>query len=219
MPGTTPWDTTGPGQIDKNIATFDKQFIVEPKDLDAKDRDELEKALTGIFGTPAAPTVKTADSDAEAQVKELGLGDATLTAGSVLYRRHCMHCHGVTGDGRGPTGPWVNPHPRDYRQGQFKFISTDTTVNGRKPRRQDIHRTLDHGIEGTSMPSFGLLEANEKEHLISYVIHLSIRGEVEMTTMRSLLNDGSPGGQRQRERSKSPDSVPGAVVRIQRQGA
>jgi mono/diheme cytochrome c family protein len=187
LPGDR-WDTTGPGQADKNIAAFDKQFILDPKDLDAKDRQELDKALTNIFGTPAEPRVKAGDSDVQEQAKELGLDDATLKAGSKHYRRHCMHCHGVAGDGRGPTGPWVNPLPRDYRQGLFKFISTDTTVNGRKPRRQDLHRTLEHGIDGTSMPSFGLLEEKEKEQLISYVIHLSLRGEVEMTTMRTKLN-------------------------------
>jgi mono/diheme cytochrome c family protein len=105
-----------------------------------------------------------------------------------------MHCHGVPGDGRGPTGPWVSPHPRDYRSGIFKFISTDTRIAGRKPSRRDLHRTLEHGIEGTSMPSFGLLEEFEKQQLISYVIHLSLRGEAELSTMRTILSKQSLEG-------------------------
>ena len=32
-----------------------------------------------------------------------------------LYRQHCAHCHGVTGDGAGATAAFLNPYPRDYR--------------------------------------------------------------------------------------------------------
>ena len=165
---------------------------LDPAKLKAKERNDLQGVLRNIFGTPAEPKVylKDAEQDIKDLIKELKLDETTLKEGSKVYRRHCMHCHGVTGDGRGPTGPWVNPTPRDYRQGLFKFISTDVRVNDRKPRREDILRTLEHGIEGTSMPSFGLLPDDEKEHLISYVMHLSIRGEVERYTMEPLL-DGS----------------------------
>ena len=47
-----------------------------------------------------------------------------------LYREHCAHCHGITGDGVGPTATFLNPYPRDYRKGQFKFKSTPV---GQKP--------------------------------------------------------------------------------------
>jgi mono/diheme cytochrome c family protein len=198
VPGGTPWETNRPGQLDQNIAKFnDKEMggqTLDPKDMSAKERQELDTALRAIFGTPAEPRVKPEDSDAQAQATELKLDKDTLEAGSKVYRRHCMHCHGVPGDGRGPTGPWVNPHPRDYRQGIFKFISTDITVSDRKPRREDIHRTLERGIEGTSMPSFSLLEEKEKEQLISYVMHLSLRGEVELSTMSSILKKEDLGG-------------------------
>ena len=198
MPDGTPWDTTGPGQLDNNIARFNDKGMggqtLDPRDISARDRQELDKALGAIFGTPAAPEVKVDDPEVGDQLKELKLDKDTLKEGSKVYRRHCMHCHGVPGDGRGPTGPWVNPHPRDYRQGIFKFISTDSTVSDRKPRREDIHRTLERGIEGTSMPSFSLLEEKDKESLISYVIHLSIRGEVELSTMSSILKKEDLGG-------------------------
>ena len=198
MPDGTPWDTTGPGQLDNNIARFNDKGMggqtLDPKDVNAKDRQDLDKALSAAFGTPAVPWVKPGDPDADNQVVELKLDETTLKEGSKHYRRHCMHCHGVPGDGRGPTGPWVNPHPRDYRQGIFKFISTDSTVSDRKPHREDIRRTLERGIEGTSMPSFSLLLEDEKEQLISYVIHLSIRGEVELSTMSSILKKEDLGG-------------------------
>jgi mono/diheme cytochrome c family protein len=195
-PGSTRWDTTAPGQLEMHIAHLSDPEIggktLDPAKLPAKERGELEQALSAIFGTPAAPKVylKDADDDVKSRIQALKLDDKTLAEGSIVYRRHCMHCHGVTGDGRGPTGPWVNPTPRDYRQGLFKFMSTDVRVNNRKPRREDLHRTLEHGIEGTSMPSFGLLREDEKEALVSYVIHLSLRGECERYTMEPIL-DGS----------------------------
>jgi hypothetical protein len=83
----------------------------------------------------------------------------------------------------------VHPHPRDYRSGLFKFISSDTPEGvQRKPRRDDLYRILNQGIDGTSMPSFGLLPEEEKEYLAGYVMHLSIRGETEMQTMTDLIS-------------------------------
>jgi mono/diheme cytochrome c family protein len=92
----------------------------------------------------------------------------------------------VAGNGRGPTAAWVNPHPRDYRLGKFKFTSTKGG-NERKPRRADLLRTLREGIESTSMPSFGLLREAELEALVSYVIHLSMRGQIEFQVMKEIL--------------------------------
>jgi len=61
--------------------------------------------------------------------------------------------------------------------------------NERKPRRADLLRTLQQGVEGTSMPSFGLLKEEELEALVSYVIHLSIRGQLEFQVMKEILMD------------------------------
>ncbi len=195
-PGSTRWDTTLPGKLEMHIAHLSDPGIdgktLDPAKLKPEDRSKLDQTLNDIFGTPAAPRVflKGADDDIKGRIQDLKLDEKTLEHGSRVYRRHCMHCHGVTGDGRGPTGPWVNPTPRDYRQGLFKFMSTDVRVNNRKPRREDLRRTLEHGIEGTSMPSFGLLQEDEREALVSYIIHLSLRGECERYTMEPLL-DGS----------------------------
>ena len=51
----------------------------------------------------------------------------------------------------------------------------------------DLHRILKVGIDNTSMPSFGLLPEVELEQLVSYVIHLSLRGQGEEATMTTLL--------------------------------
>ena len=153
----------------------------------------LEKTLKELFGTPAQPKVALEEPADD-------LDPTTLAEGSRLYRRHCLHCHGLTGDGRGPTAPWVNPHPRDYRQGEFKFTSSSIKTGLRRARREDLVRTLKAGIEGTSMPSFALLdEQKEIKPLVSYVIHLSLRGQVEFVMLSGLLA---------KEPSLSPEEVP-----------
>jgi mono/diheme cytochrome c family protein len=204
-----------PGQMDEAIAREAARKekanfkFVDPTEIDKADRVEVFTAVRDIFGTPSAPTVEPNEKDDEnkqlfdasvgAALPVLNLNDDdldamqldayTLREGSQLYRRHCLHCHGLAGDGRGPTAPWVNPHPRDYRQGVFKFVSTNLSLPYRKPRRADLYRTIEKGIDGTSMPAFGLLPQKELDALVSYVIHLAIRGEVEYQTLWTLKNN------------------------------
>lgn len=98
--------------------------------------------------------------------------------GYALYRRHCLHCHGVTGAGNGPTAEFLYPRPRDYRPGKFKFTSTP---NGAKPTRDDLRRTIRDGLHGTSMPAFdSMMSGPEIEQVLEYVIFLSMRGETEL---------------------------------------
>lgn len=177
-----------PNPFYQNLADAEKANLIksgklrDPNLLSAMDRKNLQANLDQFFGGRPNRPRPGVDGDA---VKKLRLDEKTLARGSALYRVHCLHCHGVTGNGRGPTSRWVNPHPRDYRQGLFKFQSVDQLGGTRKPSRDDLLRTLTQGVEGTSMPSFGLLKHDELEHLVSYVIHLSIRGEAEFQTLKS----------------------------------
>src|SRR3954451_21684984 len=94
----------------------------------------------------------------------------------------------MEGNGRGPTGSCVDPTPRGSRQGIFKYTSSTQDQNARKPRREDIRHILDFGVEGTSRPSFNILSDYDREALVSYVIHLSLRGQVEYMTMADQLS-------------------------------
>jgi mono/diheme cytochrome c family protein len=203
---------SAPGLLDEEIARIGvpplsgKTLNPLGKDKDGKDivpveaRPVMQKVLTDFFGTPARPRVgRKAQGDVDDDVVlDLKIDVRTLAEGSKLYRRHCLHCHGLGGDGRGPAGPWLSPHPRDYRKGDFKFISSDP--NGpHKPRREDLLRTLRTGVDGTSMPSFALLEEKSAagegrdlqplEALVSYVIHLSLRGQVEYSLLEAIANN------------------------------
>lgn len=193
-----------------------KSQIIDPKTLDQEQKRDLMIAMRDLAGRPKNPKIDLNDPPYEPTNQklrtELKLDRKTLTEGSRLYRKNCLHCHGLAGDGRGPTGKWVNPPPRDYRQGAFKFTSSGQSEGERKPRRDDLRRAITGGIDGTSMPSFKLLSADEIDALISYVIHLSIRGEAELETIKVLArekSEGSPGDEKTPiyERVRSAASV------------
>lgn len=100
-----------------------------------------------------------------------------LLHGREVYLKRCWQCHGVTGDGEGPSAKWMSPRPRDYRRGMFKFTSTPY---GARPRRSDLLRTLRVGVPGTSMPAFNLLDERDLEAVVDYVLALTHRGELEV---------------------------------------
>ena len=144
---------------------------------------QVSDALTAMFGTPDEPYLVPGSGMASV----VNLSNVQRAAGPVrrdesgltvsgLFREHCVHCHGVTGDGAGPTALFLNPYPRDYRMGIFKFKSTP---KGAKPTHDDLLRILTNGVPGTAMPSFKTLTEGELEALVDYVKYLAIRGEVE----------------------------------------
>jgi mono/diheme cytochrome c family protein len=176
-------------------ASFRPNMVEATKQrLTPEQEQQVATILLAMFGTPDDPVC----------FPEAGLDEAKLrlAAGPVrsdiagrkngLYREHCAHCHGVTGDGLGPTAAFLNPYPRDYRPGVFKFKSTQRAD---KPTHEDLVRILHNGIVGTSMPSFALLSDLEIDALVEYVKYLSIRGETEIELMRAFfeLDDEDEG--------------------------
>jgi mono/diheme cytochrome c family protein len=155
-------------------------------------RQDIDEALQALFGTPDEPVLPALDGADISKV--MNVNRLSLAAGPVgsdeegnargLYREHCAHCHGITGDGAGPTAAFLNPYPRDYRKGQFKFKSTPV---GRRPTHSDLKKIVLEGIPGTAMPSFKLLPDLEVEALVDYVKYLSIRGEVERALLRATV--------------------------------
>lgn len=144
---------------------------------------DIVNAVEAMFGTPDEPHIV---KGVEGVNDVLSMDRVAAAAGPVasdaygngegLYRQHCVHCHGITGDGKGPTAWALNPYPRDFTRGTFKFKSTPI---GYKPTDEDLRKTLMNGINGTAMPSFALLSEGEVDALIDYVKFLAVRGEVE----------------------------------------
>jgi len=144
-------------------------------------------ALTALWGTPDDPYVfpESGLDLAKIQVAAGPTASDRIGKHRGLYREHCAHCHGVTGDGDGPTALFLNPYPRDYRRGIFKFKATQRSD---RPAVADLKRVIQHGVPGTAMPSFGLLPDQEVDALVEYVRYLSMRGETELL-LQSLIFD------------------------------
>jgi len=142
--------------------------------------NQTSRSLTVVDGAGAPATVAAKEGDAVTVY-----GDA-LQFGRDLYLRHCMHCHGVSGDGNGPTAQYFNVKPRDYRRGTFKFTSTKTGI---RSTRDDLYRIVKLGVPGTYMPSFMLLPDEEVHALVEYVRWLAMRGELERKLTNQLKID------------------------------
>lgn len=128
-------------------------------------QSQIAEVLRKTSGTPDKP-IALSDEETSDHLK----------LGYAVYAKYCTQCHGVDGDGNGPAAPYLNPKPRNYTHGVFKFTSTPY---GKKPRRADLIRTVRQGVTGTSMPSFDRLSDQEVEAVVDYVIALSQRGELE----------------------------------------
>lgn len=133
---------------------------------------DIESRLLTVVDEAGQPA--TLDASEGDTVQVLG---STLQTGRNLYLRHCMHCHGVSGDGAGPTAQYFRVKPRDYRQGIIKFTSTKASVP--RPNRDDLFRIVKLGVPGTYMPSFMLLPDDEVKLIVEYVRWLAMRGEME----------------------------------------
>nr|ART90565.1 cytochrome c-552/DMSO reductase-like, haem-binding domain protein [uncultured proteobacterium] len=88
--------------------------------------------------------------------------------GEVIYFEHCVGCHGEDGDGAGPAAERLNPPPRDFSEGAYKFKTTgfDDFV----PNDADLYRMISDGMPGTAMPDWSdVLSETEMWDLVAYI--------------------------------------------------
>jgi len=158
------------------------------KNIPEKQQQQIADILEALFGTPDDPFV-VPETGLDAKLVTLASGPVNAShkgAKLGLFREHCVHCHGITGDALGPTGVFLKPYPRDYRQGLYKFKSTPSNT---PPTEADLVRTLHEGIPGTAMPSFKLLPQIELDSLVEYVKYLSMRGQTELALINYASNE------------------------------
>lgn len=131
--------------------------------------------------------------------------EESIARGHELYvENKCADCHGVYGRGDGKSSPtlkndWEEPiWPADLtRRWTFRGGAT----------RKDIYRTFTTGLNGTPMPSYADLIAEEDRwHLVNYVYSLSrdepdyatvvttstIDGELDVSQGPALFADATP---------------------------
>lgn len=163
------------------------------KALPDKHQKELKEILVRNFGSPVDPRWQSPapseppkeDETQKTSAWTAKVDSRKLLHGANVFQQRCVGCHGETGDGAGPAAEFLDPRPRDYRQGKFKFISTP---RGGKPRRADLERIIRRGAKGTSMPAFPFMSEEDMDAVIDYVTALSYRGELELALI-SFAND------------------------------
>ncbi len=175
--------------------------LSDGKHFDSKYKRQIGNLVTALFGTPDDPKFPFLIGEDDPAHEIISLEQLRWAAGPVssdrsgkqsgLYREHCAQCHGISGDGAGPTAAFLNPYPRDFRLGKFKFKSTPL---GQPPTDQDLDEIIRNGIPGTAMPSFRLLDSSEVEALVQYVKYLTIRGQFERRLIAAIgeMEPGEP---------------------------
>src|SRR5690606_6181118 len=96
---------------------------------------------------------------------------ASSLRGQVVYQKACAACHGEAGDGKGQGAGPLDPKPRDFTSGIYKFRSTGL---GELPTDADLVKVVTNGLPGTQMPSFkNVLTAQEITDVVAYVKNFS----------------------------------------------
>lgn len=91
--------------------------------------------------------------------------------GQTIYNKECTPCHGIKGDGKGFLAAGFDVKPRDFRQGMYKFRSTQ---NGEYPKLEDIQKFIKVGVSGTTMPAWGqFLNKEQIADLANYLVVFS----------------------------------------------
>ncbi|MGP0630455.1 c-type cytochrome [Nitrospina sp. 32_T5] len=99
---------------------------------------------------------------------------ASVERGTEVYEKHCLHCHGAKGDGKGIAAPFSSPQPRNFTKGHYKFRST---AFGKIPTDEDLREMLVTGMPGTTMPSWKHLPEVDRESLVLYLKSLGRKFE------------------------------------------
>jgi mono/diheme cytochrome c family protein len=110
--------------------------------------------------------------------------DPRRLPGWPAYVKHCSGCHGEEGDGQGVGARFLDPPPRDFGFGRFRFISTENAA----PSGKDLFETIGAGLAGTSMLPFAHLGEEDVWRLVDVVTAFRDRG-----VLRALRGAGLAG--------------------------
>jgi mono/diheme cytochrome c family protein len=85
---------------------------------------------------------------------------ALMARGKALFAQNCATCHGPEGKGDGAAGKGLTPRPRNF---------TEKTGWKNGTRVEDIYKTLEEGLKGSSMVSYNYLPKKDRMALAHVV--------------------------------------------------
>ena len=123
------------------------------------DLKEVQENQTAANAAAAAASGEPADVDVSKNDKPWVESKDMVAHGRKTFLNNCAMCHGQQGLGDGPAGASLNPKPRNFVEGKWK----------QGGRTQDLFKTLQTGIPGSSMVSFKSLPKNDRWALVQYI--------------------------------------------------
>lgn len=112
-------------------------------------RDEFMKFLVLIFAAILlAGCNETEFKESKTFAGGKVVSSATLNLGKTTYMEYCVQCHGVKGEGNGPSSKGLLPPPRNLTQGLYKF---PWVAYGELPHDEDFYRIIKGGLKGSAM--------------------------------------------------------------------
>ena len=93
--------------------------------------------------------------------------DQTREEGRKIFFKRCWYCHGEEGDAEAPVADFLDPRPRDFTPGVFKFT---TTLSGELPTNEDLFRTISNGVRFTAMPRWEQSLSEDERWKVMYFI-------------------------------------------------
>ena len=139
--GTLPADPERAGLLNEAAKLQRSISAKAAPEVVAKQARALASHLLSVYPVPLAPTIAP---------------DARR--GAALYAQNCASCHGPKGDGRGPMAVGLDPPPIDFTE----------TERARKRSLFALYQVIDQGLEGTAMPSFAALPAEDRWALAAH---------------------------------------------------
>jgi mono/diheme cytochrome c family protein len=105
------------------------------------------------------------------------------STGKRTYDTYCVGCHGVDGQGNGEAALFLNPKPRNFVNGDYKFFYFGEP--GPLPSDDSLEITIRNGIAGSAMPAFPLLSNQEVADSIVYIKSLRAGGWAEQEPIQA----------------------------------
>jgi mono/diheme cytochrome c family protein len=141
-------------------------FLMMSKDVPAQEGEPGGRAGLTLADWPAGPAAER---------------------GRVVYDKWCVGCHGDTGEGDGDAAAFLNPMPRNFQSGHFKFRSTPS---GQLPTEEDLMHVVTCGLAGSAMPGFPLVPEQDRRDVVAYVRHLIALGLAQREVRYLMSEEG-----------------------------